>query len=791
MKSVHTLSGAALALLLSACAQSVDNNAPYNQGIHLTPAPKSLQIVSEGSWALPNSVQIVYSEDSVLPIADFFGTRWQVATGLDFNRTKTSAQPNQEIRLQIVPTDSVANPEGYLLRIHKDNGATVKASTITGLFRGLQTIEQLFPAEIASPTQVKTAFTLPYVNIQDEPRFRYRGMLVDCSRHFFSIEDLKKIIDVLSTVKINKFHWHLTDDQGWRIEVKKYPKLTEVGSKRTELDGSVYGPFFYTQEQIKELVQYAADRCIDVIPEIEFPGHAQAALAAYPELGCLGKEHNYQVRTRWGVSDQVYCAGNPDTYKFMEEVLAEVIPLFPCEYIHIGGDECPKTSWKKCPKCQQLMKQEGIKTEEELQSYFIHKIEEVVLRHGKKMIGWEEILEGGLAPSATVLSWIGEESGIKSANMGHDIIMAPSRNGLYIDHYQGDPKVEPMAIGGYSTLEKVYSYNPIPDAIAPEKRHHVIGPQCNLWAEYVATPAHQQYMAFPRMFALAEVGWSTPEAKDYNNFLQRLDNLLVRLDYKRVHYHIPLAEQKGGSVNNIHFVDSVPVTFQTTYPVTILYTTDGKEPLASSQVYEKPLTITESTTLKVRSKLAFGKMSTVRTIKLTKEENYTPAAVEANTALDGSYAPGLAYKFYDASFANSDELLNTQVEPTEQGTMPAKALGNLKEYGDDNKPYGWAFVAEGFINIPADGMYVLSCNANDLWLNNNKVITHNGIMQKNSQQDIVLPLAKGLHSIRYTFINQEKEGWINTWADKQVYIKKYGEQKFHTLNSENTYHSTK
>ena len=781
-----------LLLTLGACAKKVDHNAPYNEGIHITPKPQSIEVTSEGVWKVPSSIHIVAPGDSLRQVADFFASRWGAATGFGFDRIDASEKASNEIRLNLVGTDQVSNPEGYELTIAKGKGVDINASTVRGIFWGMQTLAQLFPAEIDSPDRVQMDVTLPYVSVKDAPRFGYRGMMVDCSRHFFEMDDLKKIIDVLSMVKINKFHWHLTDDQGWRIEVKKYPKLTEVGAQRKDLNGDTYGPYFYTQEDVKELVRYAAERQIDVVPEIEFPGHAQAALASYPELGCLGPDHDYQVRTIWGISDYVYCAGNDKVFQFMEDVLTEIIPLFPYEYIHIGGDECPKVSWKKCPLCQKRMRDNNLKNEEELQSYFIHRVEEVVLKNNRKMIGWEEILEGGLAPSATVLSWKGEESGIIAANMGHDIIMAPSQNGLYIDYYQGDSKVEPLAICCLSMLDQIYSYDPVPSAIAEDKRHHVIGAQANLWAEYVSTPEHQQYMAFPRVLALSEVGWTNPENKSFDDFMGRLDNLLVRLDYKDVNYHMPMAEQPGGSLNEIHFLGSHTVEFTTSYPVKILYTTDGSNVTESSEVYNGPITVSESTTLNVRTLLeSTGKMSEQRTINLYKEDGYAPAEVvpNENGEYGKEYQPYLNYTFYEKKFNTVDELLNYTGAAKEKGAINSpESLVNMRVENKDYTPYEWGMIYDGYINIKEDGVYVFSTQADKLWIDGNVVVDNDGVMQKQVQTDVSLPLAKGLHPFKYVFFSKEFEGWSTAWSDKNVYIKKLGEDTFETVTIEDHFH---
>jgi hexosaminidase len=363
--------------------------------------------------------------------------------------------------------------------------------------------------------------------MDDIPKFQWRGMHLDVSRHFFSKEFIKKYIDYLAMYKMNTFHWHLTDDQGWRIEIKKYPKLTEVGAWR---NGSMTGHYtdqtfddiryggFYTQEEIKEIVAYAKERYITVVPEIEMPGHALAALASYPEFSCTGGP--FEVGKSWGVFDDVFCPKD-ETFTFLENILAEVIALFPSEYIHIGGDECPKVRWKSCPKCQKRIKDEKLKDEHELQSYFIQRIEKFVNSKGRKIIGWDEILEGGLAPNAAVMSWRGTEGGIAAAKEKHFVVMSPGSH-CYFDHYQGEPKNEPIAFGGYTNVEKVYSFNPIPKELSEEESKYILGAQANVWTEYINTPEHVEYMVFPRIAALSEVLWGTSNPNEYKVFETRL-----------------------------------------------------------------------------------------------------------------------------------------------------------------------------------------------------------------------------------------------------------------------------
>ena len=397
----------------------------------------------------------------------------------------------------------------------------IKAEYNQGLFYGIQTFLQLIPSKN------KAEIKIPCIEINDQPKFNWRGMHLDVCRHYFPITFIKKYIDYLAHYKMNTFHWHLTEDQGWRIEIKKYPKLTEVGAWR---NGSMVGRYddqkfddikyggFYTQEEIKEVVAYALQRHVTIIPEIEMPGHSLAALAAYPELSCTGGP--FEVGKKWGVFDDVYCP-KEETFTFLENVLSEVLALFPSEYIHIGGDECPKTRWKSCAHCQKLIKEKGLKDEHELQSYFIQRIEKFVNSKGRKIIGWDEILEGGLAPNAAVMSWRGTEGGIAAAKQKHYVVMTPGSH-CYFDHYQGKPENEPLAIGGFTSLEKVYNFNPMPKELDLEEQKYILGAQANVWTEYILTPEQVEYMIMPRMSALAEVLWGTANPENYFDFKTRL-----------------------------------------------------------------------------------------------------------------------------------------------------------------------------------------------------------------------------------------------------------------------------
>lgn len=519
-------------------------NMPQNS-YSIIPAPVSL-VTARGAFRITSNTNVVVSPlNDETSLAAWFLTGMVEKGSSVLLAVETGVKESRGDIFLVLDTTLNLGTEGYDLEVTKKN-VILKAETAAGLFNGIQTIRQLMPPqiEVAGGITADIDLTIPACFITDKPRFSYRGLHLDVCRHFFPVEEIKKYIDILALHKINKFHWHLTEDQGWRIEIKKYPDLTLVGSKRKEtLSGSnrdrprVYDgiPYegFYTQEEIREVVRYATERFVTVIPEIEMPGHAMAAIASYPELSCNGKP--VDVATGWGVFDDVFCAGKETTFAFLEDVLDEVMDLFPSEYIHIGGDECPKVRWEKCPYCQKRIKEEGLNDEHELQSYFITRIEKYLNSKGRKIIGWDEILEGGLAPEATVMSWRGIKGGIEAARMDHDVIMTPGTH-MYLDHYQSEPEGEPMAIGGYSPLEWVYSYEPVPEELTVEEGKYVLGLQGNVWTEYIPTSEHMEYMAFPRAFAIAETGWTPAMKKDFEDFLARFNVLKERYDLMGINY---------------------------------------------------------------------------------------------------------------------------------------------------------------------------------------------------------------------------------------------------------------
>jgi hexosaminidase len=559
--------------------------------INVIPKPVKTSAINNKFSLNPKTVIVANNTNSFE--VKFLKESIKQQTGLELT-IKNAHRIGSRIHLILEPESQFPNKEAYQLNILGDRIA-IYASTNQGLFYGIQTLLQLIPFT-TNATEIK----LDNLMMDDIPKFQWRGMHLDVSRHFFSKEFIKKYIDYLAMYKMNTFHWHLTDDQGWRIEIKKYPKLTEVGASR---NGSMIGHYtdqtfddiryggFYTQEEIKEIVAYAKERHITVVPEIEMPGHALAALASYPEFSCTGGP--FEVGKSWGVLEDVFCPKD-ETFTFLENILTEVMALFPSEYIHIGGDECPKVRWKSCPHCQKRIKDENLKDEHELQSYFIQRIEKFVNSKGRKIIGWDEILEGGLAPNAAVMSWRGTEGGIAAAKEKHFVVMSPGSH-CYFDHYQGEPKNEPIAFGGYTNVEKVYSFNPIPKELSEEESKYILGAQANVWTEYINTPEHVEYMVFPRIAALAEVLWGTSNPNEYKVFETRLIQHFERYEKKGINYSKAIFEvtSKVQPAEN-----GVAFELKSVNPSGIKYTTDGSEPNTNSISYEKPIFVTKNQTIK-------------------------------------------------------------------------------------------------------------------------------------------------------------------------------------------------
>ncbi|CCZ12456.1 glycoside hydrolase family 20 [Prevotella sp. CAG:1092] len=624
-------------------------------------------------------------------------------------------------------------------------------------------------------------------NIEDAPRFGYRGFHLDPCRHFITVENVKKQLDLMSMFKVNTMHFHLTEDQGWRIEIKKYPKLTTIGSIRTEGDGSSYGGY-YTQEQIKEIVDYAAKRYITVIPEIDLPGHMMAAIAAYPNLSCKGEK--WSPRTVWGIEDLVMCAGKEDMFNFLGDIFDEIVPLFPGKYFHIGGDECPKTSWKNCPTCQKRIKDEGLQAEgkhtaeERLQSYVIKRVEKMLEKRGRKIIGWDEILEGGLSENATVMSWRGTQGGIEAAMQKHDVIMTPGSDGMYLDWYQGDSKIEHVTIPSPPRyLSSTYNYNPVPDTIKTlGLAHHILGVQCNNWSEYMYTNAKMEYMMYPRAVALSEIAWSPLNKKNFKDFCRRLDANSIRLDEHNITYHMPLPEQPYGSCDKVVITKDTTVTFTTSRPIKMVYTLDGTTPTPSSTVYTVPISVSGNTIIRIATVLPTGKMSKIRTVEVEKQA-YAPAVkVEAPKQ-------GLKIKRIKGNFlkVNQLELADGTWEYTDIDSLKDIKIKQIDDAATLRGANNYAAIAEGYINIPEDGVYYLSSRFEQVWIDNKLVINNEGDVKASTTNDSSVALAKGLHPIKIVFLSNIVGGWPSWWSKISIEMRKDSEQQFTEVDDSQYY----
>jgi len=527
-----------ISLLFILTLFSCNGDKVTKKDIMIIPEPAIIEY-GNGYFKIDDKTLVIADTNNpeIYKLANTLIERLNSAADLDINIKKQSENINQII-IELLENEDLGE-EGYHLLV-QNNIVRLQANKAAGLFYGIQTIFQLLPVDIFSHQKVNNIeWLIPCVEITDKPRFSWRGMHLDVSRHFFPPEFIKKYIDIIALHKMNIFHWHLTDDNGWRIEINKYPGLTDISAWRVDREDkhwkerepqkegekATYGGF-YTQEEIREIVEYAGSKYVRILPEIEMPGHTSEVFAAYPEYSCTGKIFTVRPGSYWPNSE-IFCAGNDSVFVFLEGILSEVINLFPFEYIHIGGDEADKTRWKACPKCQSRIKKENLKDEDELQSYFIKRIEKYLTSRNKKLIGWDEILEGGLSSDATVMSWRGLDGGIAAAKLGHDVIMCPGTH-CYLDHYQADPESQPLAIGGYTNLKKVYSFNPIPKSLNKDEEANVLGGQANVWTEYIPDPEHAEYMALPRMTALAEVLWTPENKRNWRNFRKRL-----RIQYER------------------------------------------------------------------------------------------------------------------------------------------------------------------------------------------------------------------------------------------------------------------
>lgn len=724
----------------------------------LVPRPAGAVEVS-GAFPLDQNSFIQYSDTTgqVAPVAEYLADQLKAAVKIRppvrGNET-SSGSGATTISLSLQDHNPSWGKETYSLEITPQSVA-LRAATAEGLFRGVQTIRQLVRSDAGATPAISCV-----KQFADQPRYPHRGMLLDCGRHFMDKDFVKRYIDLLAYHKMNVLHWHLTEDQGWRIEIKKYPKLTEVGAWRKatrddEQPRDAQGRYggFYSQEDVKEIVAYAKSRFVTVIPEIELPGHCRAALASYPEYSCTGGP--FEVGTEWGVEPDVYCAGNDKTFDFLQDVLAEVIDLFPSEFIHIGGDECPKDRWQKCPKCQARMKAEGLKDEHELQSYFIRRIEKFLNGKGRRLVGWDEILEGGLAPNATVQSWRGMEGAIAAAQAGHDVISSPTSH-CYLDYPQG-PNANLPGWMGFVDLAKAYSFEPTPASLTVEQAKHVLGAEGNIWTER-APQSRVDWQVFPRLCALAEVTWSPAEGRDWKDFQRRMKTHYKRLDAMGVTYYVPIPEIGGPSGG---FAETTTVDIACAADeAAIHYTLNGSDPTAQSPKFEKPIALSATTTVKARTILANERQSDVAVREVRKL-----VAHEAVNVSD--VEPGVLYRDYLGMFTKVPDVA-TLME-MKVGTTPAIGLDAIP------RADGFCRAFEGFISAPADGLYTFFVTSDDgslLRMGNELVVSNDGPHPPTEMSGTVL-LKKGLQpfALHYCEIGGDQTvsvAWSGPGFEKKV-----------------------
>ncbi len=730
--SAQMLAVAALALSVTACATTSPSGnqmrtAKAGGEPSIIPVPARMDIMP-GHFRVTaaTSIEVAGANDELIAIGKFLGERIAMETELSIAVRKVLATSTAAIVLTTDNAETSLGEEGYDLTIARD-GVVIRANGGHGLFYGAQTLRQL----LASAESDGDGRLLPCMRIVDKPRYTWRGSLLDCGRHFMTKDYVKRYIDLLAYHKMNVLHWHLTEDQGWRIEIKKYPRLTEIGSWRGKGEDRYGG--FYTQEDVKEIVEHAKKRYVTVVPEIEMPGHSLGALAAYPKLACTSGP--FEVGVRWGVYDDVYCGGNDKVFAFLEDVLREVMELFPSEYIHIGGDECPKKRWKACAKCQARIKSEGLKDEHELQAYFIKRMEKFLNDNGRRLVGWDEILEGGLAPNATVQSWRGMKGAIAAATTGHDVVSSPTSH-CYLDYPQmRDPSMPGWM--GVITLDRIYSFEPTPEELTPEQAKHVLGAEGNIWTERAPQELVDRRV-YPRLCALSEVTWSPKEHRNWQDFTRRMRPHYGRLDAMDVTYFIP--PPTFGSADSV-FTDLLDVSMEDTSGLaTIRYTTDGSDPTASSPVLGEAVTLTDTTTISARSFWPNGRASDVVRLTYKKQTPREPVRVTGKS-------PGVAYEYYEGQWSKLPDF--STLTPTSSGNADGFTLAIPR----NEDRFGIIFT--GYIDVPRDGLYSFYTNSDDgssLLIGSDIVVDNDGMHGMNQRRGQIA-LKAGVHPITVTYFD--------------------------------------
>jgi hexosaminidase len=732
-------------------AQDIDPN------MGIIPAPVSVK-KNTGNFVLSRETTLLadtIDNKAVVFLVDYL----QNKTALRIQPKQNSGQNgNNSVVLTSIGSENLPI-DGYRLTVTPQNITVVGKGA--GLFYGIQTLIQLVPLDHPA------IISIPCARIEDFPRFRHRGFMLDVSRHFFSVATVKKYIDLMAMYKLNNFQWHLSDDQGWRIEIKKYPKLTEIASRRTETlignyhdrqpqqyDSTPYGGY-YTQDEIREVVRYAASKYINIIPEIDMPGHSKAALTAYPEFGCNAPD-TYTVSGTWSERHNVFCPTEA-TFVFLQDILTEIMALFPGKYIHIGGDEVAKDDWKASAFSQQLIKRLKLKDEKGLQSYFIRRMEEFVNSKGRVVIGWDEILEGGLAPNATVMSWRGEAGGIAAAQQRHDVIMTPSNQALYLDHTQGtNLNTEPVGIGGNAPIQKTYNYNPVPAQLTPDQQKYIIGVQANLWNEYIATPNKAEYMLLPRLMALSEIAWTPLANKNFNDFMEvRIPQHLAVIEKSNYNYRVPATI---GAKDTIMFGSQLTAQLEPSVKgAKVYYTIDGYAPNETDLEYTVPLKFdvppNQYRELQTVVITPAGKRSTATKTVVYNKAPFPAVDYQGNRQ-------GMLYQLFPGEFTNVRQLnLTTAGFDTTQviktfNTLPFRKIASA-----------FGVIYSGYINVDQDGIYGFSTLSDDgsmLFIDDLPVVDNDGrhsLIEKNG----AVPLQKGFHKITVKYIDVRIPGSLRVF----------------------------
>ncbi|TRX70498.1 family 20 glycosylhydrolase [Carboxylicivirga sp. M1479] len=732
-----------------------DTEVIHHPDLNIIPEPLSIQM-SDGKFHLNTNTQLIYKglDKEVLTTIENFNNYLSPILG-DALQVNDKTPPDNYILFQVSP--KIPHKEAYQLQVSESH-VHIKANSCTGLFYAIQSLRQLLPVDVDNQkiTQINNLL-IPALEIKDSPQFEYRGFNLDVARHFYPVDFIKKQLDILALYKINVFHWHLSDDQGWRLEIKKYPRLTSIGSKRakTLIGHGANPPFqydnkvhsgFYTQEDVRDIIAYAKARHITVIPEIELPAHSLAALAAYPQLGCTGGP--YEVATNWGGFDDVICPGKESTYRIIEDILGEVANLFPSEYIHIGGDECSKIRWRECKHCQQRIQSENLKNEQQLELYFIKRVQTIAEKFGKRMAGWDEIMHNTSLKNACVVVW-NDDARIHESIANNNKIVKASNNHLYFDHYQADPQNHPLAIGGYTPMRDVYAYNPLADVFSPDEKASVIGMQANCWTEYMPNEAHVEMMIYPRLIAFAENSWSSIDKKDWACFNRKLESHLARLDLLGANYfyETPKPVVKNEQLNFITPTNLSFVNISNKYDTR--YTTDGSEPTLTSELYTSPISVNKPGTIKaITIDKATGDISKTTIVALNKLEYAKPLNNEAKTH-------GLDYLLYKGRFKTVKEIQNSSAQ--NQGTLQNLFIPDTIH----RESFGLAF--NGYFEAKQKGIYEFALSSDDgsaMYLNEQLVVNNDGIHGKKTEFGAIA-LKKGLYPFDLLYFQTTGHSQLN------------------------------